>query len=503
MSNNRLIAKNTVVLYIRMGLTVIVSLFTARIVLQQLGVEDYGVYNVVCGVISMMSFLNASMGGATSRFITYEMKSGEPGRLEKTFGVAVLIHYYIAFAILIVGETVGLWFVNTQLVLPADSMFAANVIYQFTVVSACITIIQTPYNAAIISHEKFTVYAYVEIINVVGKLLAAYLLVIIASNRLIVYGFLNLCITIIVMLIYMIYCHRRFNEARAKPIWYKAIARPMLTFSSWDLFGNLSVTANFQGFGIAMNMVCGATINTAYGIANTVQGTLKGLAMNVVSASRPQIIKSYAAEEYDNMSRLMVNASNIGLMIYMMMAIPLYFNVHTVLDLWLGEVPLHADAFLRIVLVSGIFNLCNQVLNTAVHATGNIKRLSFYPGIVYLMAPFICFGLMRAGIPVDFAFCLIILIYFLNLCICLYIVKIQIPQISLRRFVNKCYVHTFPAIVLTGLVNNYLTLSNKYLTLGIDIVTAVILLSMFYLFFCLSAVQRRYLVRQAISKFKR
>lgn len=500
MSDNRLIVKNTIALYIRMGLTVFVSLFTARIVLQQLGVKDYGVYNVVAGVIAMMSFLNAAMSGATSRFITYESHNGYTEKLKLTFGSAVFIHYVIALVIFVLGETIGLWFVNTQLVIPQESMTAANVVYQFSILTSCLTIIQTPYNAVIISHERFTIYAYIEILNVIAKLFVAYLLVVISSNRLILYGLFNFCVTVFVFAIYRFYCRRKFVESNSGAIWDKAIGRPMLSFSAWDLFGNMSVTANFQGYGIAMNMIYGATINAAYGIANTVQGTLKGLALNIVSASRPQIIKSYADGDLYQMQQLMINASNIGLIIYLMMAIPLYFNASVILSLWLVDVPDYSVQFLRIVLLSGVFNLCNQVINTAIHATGSIRRLSIYPGVFYLIAPFICYLLMQRGMAVEHAFYTIVVIYLINLLVCLLIMQKQIPQINVWRFIIKSYMKPFIACLFTAFVCHVIDISNIYVNTCIDILVAVVSLATFYLFFCLSFSQRHNVIKLVKTK---
>lgn len=488
--NHKRIAKNTIALYIRMGITVLVSLYTSRIVLEKLGVDDYGVYNVVGGTVAMLGFLNAAMAGATSRFITFEFGKENKQRLIETFGSAVIIHYFIAALIFVIAETFGLWFVNTRLVIPESSMLAANVVYQLSVISSCVSVIQAPYNAEIVSHEKFTIYAYVEILNVVLKLLVVYLLVIVSTNKLILYAFLTFVVQLIVFFIYRFYCHR-FEETRGKLHWNKEIAKPMLQFSGWDLFGNLSVAVNFQGYGIAMNMICGAAINAAYGIANTVQGTLKGLAANVIAASRPQIIKSYAAENIDEMMLLMRNASNMSIVMYLMLAVPLFFNAETVLGLWLVNVPPHSAVFLKIVLVSGIFNLLNQVLNAAVHATGVIRPLSVYPGIIYLLSPFVCYFLMKTGLNVDSAFCIIIAAYFLCLLICLIIVKRLIPEFRLNKFVLKNYLPLIPLIGLVAIILFFDNSESPYIKLLVDIILSSLVLGTYFLIFCLDRRQRQ------------
>lgn len=501
MADTRLILKNTAVLYIRMGLTVLVSLYTARIVLQQLGVENYGVYNVVGGVVAMLGFINAAMAGATSRFITYESASGLTDRLMQTFGSAKLIHYGIAAIVFILAETVGLWFVNARLVLPPGSFTAANLVYQFTIITGCLSVIQTPYHAVIISHERFTVYAYIEIFNVLAKLAVAYTLVIVTTHKLVIYGLLTLCVSAVSWLAYRIYCRSNFNESGARASWNSEIGRPMLSFSAWDLFGSMSVTANFQGYGLAMNMIYGAAINAAYGIANTVQGTLKGLALNVISASRPQVVKSYAAGKYAEMQSILTDATNLSLTVYLMMAIPLYSNASTILHLWLVDVPHHSVAFLRIVIISGIFSLLTITLNTAIHATGDIRRISFYPGIVNFAAPFGCYFLLKNGMPVDMAFNIIIAVSAINLCITLGIIKKQVPEFGIFLYFRQCYLPVMLSVAITIVAVQLLRIPNPILALTADIVFAVTVMGICYFAFCLTYVRRRVVISTIRSKY--
>lgn len=489
MADHKLIAKNTIALYLRMGLTMIISLYTSRIVLDKLGIEDYGIYNLVGGVVGMLTFLNTAMAGASSRFITYEIGRGNKQCIKETFGSAVIIHYIIAAVIFILAETIGLWFVNSKLVIPEESILAANIVFQFSILSTCLSIIQTPYNADIVSHEKFTLYAYVEILNVFLKLLVVYLLVIVPTNKLILYSVLNFIVLIIVFTIYRTYCLRKFEETRGKPQWNKKTATPMLQFSGWDLFGNLSVAINFQGFGIAMNMIYGAAINAAYGIANTVQGTLKGLAMNIISASRPQIIKSYASGNLNEMIILMKNASNLSIVMYLMIAVPLYFNAQAVLGVWLVEAPPHSAAMLKIILISGIFSILNQILNIAVHATGKIRSLSIYPGIIYFLSPFVCYFIMKVGVPVDTAFGMIIVTYATCFVICLIIVKCLIPTLQIKLLVRD-YLPIIPFLVTLVSILSLCNSDSIYLKFVVDLIISVNGLGLYYLLFCLDKRQR-------------
>ncbi len=275
-------------LYARMLLSMAVSLYTSRVVLEVLGVDDYGLYSVTGGVVAMFAFINGSMSGATSRFLTYEMGLGNAERLRDTFNSALLVHIGVAAIILVFAETIGLWFLNCKLSIPEESMTAANWVYQFSIVASLVTITQVPYNACIIAHENMNVYAYIEIANVLMKLGIVYLLVVIGGNKLIIYGILVLVVNIIVASLYRIYCLRKFSESHFRYVFDKSILKPMLSFSGWDLYGNMCVTARTQGIVMLINVFFGVAVNAAASIATTVFSTLSSFASNIIMAFRPQ-----------------------------------------------------------------------------------------------------------------------------------------------------------------------------------------------------------------------
>ncbi len=306
-SDSRRIAKNSAVLYARMLLSMAVSLYTSRVVLEVLGVDDYGLYSVTGGVVAMFAFINGSMSGATSRFLTYEMGLGNAERLRDTFNSALLVHIGVAAIILVFAETIGLWFLNCKLSIPEESMTAANWVYQFSIVASLVTITQVPYNACIIAHENMNVYAYIEIANVLMKLGIVYLLVVIGGNKLIIYGILVLVVNIIVASLYRIYCLRKFSESHFRYVFDKSILKPMLSFSGWDLYGNMCVTARTQGIVMLINVFFGVAVNAAASIATTVFSTLSSFASNIIMAFRPQIIKQYAAGESEEFNKLLMN----------------------------------------------------------------------------------------------------------------------------------------------------------------------------------------------------
>ena len=281
-SSNRRIAKNTLALYVRMFLTMVVGLYTSRVVLATLGVEDYGVYGVVGGITSMLGFLNASMSGATSRFLTFELGRGDKKRLENTFSSAMIVHMGIAAVVLVLAETVGLWFLCHKLVIPPERMTAAHWVYQLSILSSMLAITQVPYNATIIAHENMNVYAYVEILNSVLKLLIVYLLTIGDFDKLILYAVLMLAVSVTVMMTYRIYCVRHYSESHFHWVWDKTHLKPLLSFFGWNIYGNFGSIASSQGINFVINAFLGVAVNAAVSIATTVSGIVNMFASNEI-----------------------------------------------------------------------------------------------------------------------------------------------------------------------------------------------------------------------------
>ena len=327
--NTKRIAKNTLMLYVRMLFGMLVSLYTSRVILNTLGVEDFGINNVVGGVVGMLGFLTASMSGATSRFLTYELGRGDLVRLKETFSSALIIHIGIALVVFVIAETAGLWFFENKLVIPESRMTAAHVVYQLSILSTMLGITQVPYNATIIAHEKMNVYAYVEILNVCLRLLIVYLLVIGDFDKLILYSILTFSVSVLIMSIYWVYCIRHYEETKFHFIWKKDILKPMLSFSGWDLYGNASVTARTQGVSMLLNMFFGPLMNAAAGIATQVQNAVMAFAGNFIVAVRPQIVKQYAAGEYESMFKLLKEAIVLCFTLLSLLSVPLMCEAHT------------------------------------------------------------------------------------------------------------------------------------------------------------------------------
>lgn len=451
-SNNKRIAKNTIMLYIRMFISMLVGLYTSRVVLATLGVEDYGIYGVVGGVVGMMGFLNASMSGATSRFLTFELGKGDKERLAKTFSSALIVHIGIAIVVLILAETVGLWFLSNKLNIPAERMQAAHWVYQLSILSAMFGITQVPYNAAIIAHEKMDVYAYVEILNVSLKLLIVYLLCIGNFDKLILYASLMLAVSILIMMVYRIYAIRQFPEAHFHWIWDKTYLRPLLSFSGWDLYGNACVIARQQGTNFLINIFYGVVFNAASGIATTVQGTISGLAFNIILAFRPQIIKQYAKGNVEDMSKLVGNAVCFTTILFGCMSIPLILETHYIMKAWLGVIPEKSEIFCQILLIASFLGLLNNIWNTCIHATGKIKEISIFSGTFFLISLPIIYVVFQFKAPVESAYLVFILsIVFVNVSNLL-IIKKKIPKLKLN-FVFLNYIK----VIIVLMASYYIT----------------------------------------------
>ncbi|MBT9898735.1 polysaccharide biosynthesis protein [Bacteroides thetaiotaomicron] len=489
-SNNRRIAKNTLLLYIRMFFTMAVSLYTSRVVLDVLGVEDFGIYNVIGGVIAMFTFLNISMSGATSRFLTYELGTGNQEKLKATFNSAVWIHRAIALIIIIVAETLGLWFFKTQLVIPDERMEAAMWIFQFSVISMAISVTQVPYNACIIAHEKMDVYAYVEIINVILKLLIVYLLTVINFDKLILYAFLLLFVTATVTYIYRIYCLRHFVECQYTKgcKWQSDIMKPMLSFSGWDLYGNMSTIARTQGVNILLNIFFGPVLNAASGVANQVQAAVMGFAGSIVTAVKPQIIKSYAAGELQRMERLVFTASKLTFILLLLLSLPLMVEMNFILSMWLKVVPEYAVSFCICTLLFNFFATMSAVVVTVAHAIGKIKRPSVINGTLYLLVIPVSYLAFRNGLSPISSYIFNVLAVVLGMLSNVWTVHKYIPAFSFKRyfltvFIRCLFVLLLNLTLLLWLKNNLV--EEGFLRLVLLIMTSIIsvCLNGFYILF--------------------
>lgn len=450
--DKKTIIKNTGMLYFRMVLSTIIGLYTSRVVLEVLGVDDYGVYNVVGGIVALVGFLNAAMAGATSRFLTFELGCNNSDRLRDTFSSALIIHLSIAVLVFVLAETVGLWFLNTQLVISQDRMYAANWVYQFSVLSTMVSITQVPYNASIFSREKMDVYAYVSILNVVLKLLIVYILIIGSVDKLILYSVLIFLVSCMTASIYRIYCVRHFKECKFRWVWNREILYPLLNFSGWDMYGNICVSARLQGTNILLNMLGGTVLNAASGLAATVNGTIAGLASSIIAAFRPQIVKQYAMSEFTSMLILMNNAAKYSFLLMALFAIPLMIDMRYVMELWLREVPQYTINFCRISMISACAELLVYVVGIGIHATGKIFKISFISGTLYLLELPVMYLLLKIWEnPLYVYFCHVAFVYIVLLSNCC-ILKSYLKLFSISRYLKHAVLIPMILIMISSIL---------------------------------------------------
>lgn len=395
-TDNRRVARNTIFLYIRMILILLVTLYTSRIVLDILGVDDYGIYNIVGGVIAMFAFLNNSMASSTQRYLTYELGKGDPERLRKVFSAAMHIHILLGLAVVILAETAGLWLLEEKLVIAPERMNAARWVYQFSVLTFFVNVIQVPFNAVIIAHEKMDIFAYVSIVEAVAKLFLVYLLTVIPYDKLILYGLLMLFLQVGVRTFYRLWCRKRYQECRTSLVRDLALYREMTGFAGWNIFGSLAWVMKDQGVNVLLNLFFGTAVNAARGIAFQVSTSVNGFVSNFQMAFNPQITKNYARGELQEMERLALRGLRFSFILLFFFALPLLLNVDFVLDIWLKEVPDHAASFIVLIMLDTLVCcLFGSPLMTSLAATGKIRNYQITVSTIIMLALPVAYLLLK------------------------------------------------------------------------------------------------------------
>lgn len=434
MSNNKQITKNTIILYLRMIVSMLFSLYTSRVVLQELGVVDFGINNIVSGLAIIFLFLNDSISGATSRFLTYYLGKKDVVNLKKNFGASKAIHLLVAIIVVLLSETIGLYLLRYELTIPQNRMFAANCIFQLCVIGSFVTITQVPYSACVFAHEKMTFYAVIELIRSLLQLVSV-LILYLGEDKLIFWGVLNLAINIMLTFLYRVYCWVNFEESRSSFVFAQQIVKPMLTFSGWDLYGNLSVTARTQGVNVLLNIFFGPLMNAATGIAASIQNAVMSLSNNLVMAMRPQIVKRYANNETESMLVLLNDVSKLSFLLISFLTIPLMVEIDYILSLWLGNVPEYAAQISIYVLMFNIFANQSIILISVIHATGKIFRSSFINGSLYLLVIPISYMAYKFGGAYWIAFLVNVIAVFCGMLSNAWTIHLYIPKFSFKRYI--------------------------------------------------------------------
>ena len=354
--DNKRIVTNTLFLYARTILVLLVALYTARILLNELGVEDYGVYNVVGSVVILFSFLNTAMTQAAQRFITFELGVGDHIMIKKVFSMVVNTQCIIMLLIIILAETIGLWFLNFRLNIPIDRVVAANIVYQISLLTFAVNVLKVPYEAAIIAHEKMNFFAYVSIIDAVLKLAITILLTIIIFDKLIAYAVFLLVATFIIFFIYLCYCYKNISTCKYIKVWDKNLFRKLFSFSGWSLCGSSTDLLTQKGFVFLLNIFSGIASNAALGIANQVSGALRTFINSFQTAFKPQIVKSYASNDMIRFCYLILETSKFSFMLIILPILFIVLNMPLLLEIWLGSVPEYAVKFCQLMAICGVFD---------------------------------------------------------------------------------------------------------------------------------------------------
>lgn len=447
-SKSKRIVKNTLVLYVRMILIMVVSLFTSRVVLQTLGVDDYGIYNVVGGVVSMFSLFSSSLSVAISRFITYELGKKNKEKLNSIFSTSVNVLLIISIVIVVLIELVGVWFLNNALNIPVVRMEAANWVMQCSILVFVINLISVPYNAAIIAHEKMSAFAYISILEVVLKLVVAYALYVSPIDKLITYAILLVVVALIIRGVYGIYCSCHFEECKYRMVYDKVLLKQMTDFAGWNLFGSGAYLFNTQGVNIATNLFFGVTVNAARGVASQAESAIRMFVNNFATAMNPQITKSYAEGDLEYMNTLVCRGAKYSYFLLFLFAVPFMYEADGIMKLWLGVVPDQAALFLRLSIFGTLFDVLGNATANAAWATGDVKRYYKYVvSIGCLVFPLSCVAFM-VGMPAYTSYIVFIVIYIILIFVKLYIIK-GLMNFPVMMFIKEVFIRIIPVSILS------------------------------------------------------
>lgn len=499
LASNKTIAKNSVLLFIRTLVTIVISLYTARVVLQVLGVSDYGIYSVVGSVVATVSILNTLLSTATSRFLTFEMGNGDKQKLHETYCSAVIGQIALAVLILIVLETLGLYLLKEKLVIDADRMYAAHIVFQLSVVASVISVIQNVLTSSITAHEDFTVYAYLDILSAVLKLGIVFLLMVGSFDRLIFYAALLLAVNIILFLIYWIYCRRNYEECKFEWLLNKDILVRMLKYSGWSMYGNVSKTVNLQGGNMILNVFFGTVVNAANGIAMSLQGVLVSLAFNIITAFRFQIVKSFAAKEYEHMAELVYRCGKYSTALFLVAAIPFYTEMDYVLNLWLTEVPEYTSSFLRLLLIGTVIYLNCSIIGISIGASEKVARMNIVNGTLYLAQLPLVYFLFKQQLSPNYLYVAIVPVYIIILISNSSMLKQLNDSFCSWKYLKESFVDNLIPIAVTCGLGYWMTSSLSVCFLRLVLVSMVSVLAFgAYYFFVVFNKEQRLSVRDSI-----
>lgn len=449
--SNKRIAKNTLFMYFRMLIIMVVGLYTSRVVLATLGASDFGLYNVVGGIVVVLASINGTLATGTQRFLSFAIGENDENKLKTVFSTAVVLHLLFASIFLLIAETAGLWFLNTKMNIPVGREDAAFWVYQFSIISTIISIVQVPFMSAIIAHERMNVYAYMGIFDALSRLLVVYLIQVSEYDKLIFYSALICGVGAVSALIYNLYCRYKFSECKLHPKIDKTIFKEMAIFSGWNIFGCVAVPLQTQGLNILLNIFFNTIVNAARGIAVQINNIIIQFVNNFQTAVNPQIVKLYAAGEKQEMIHLVINNSKFAGFLYLFIAVPLFVEIEFVLDLWLVEYPEFTIPFVRIILIQSLIQTLTRPVVMVVHAVGKMKGPNLTAGIAILLAVPITYVLLKMGFDPVTVFAINIIPWLLETFFDLYYENKYIG-FPIWGFYKNVYLVVFPIALIIGAV---------------------------------------------------
>lgn len=456
-SNNKRIAKNTVFLYIRMLLVMGVTLFTSRVVLQVLGEENYGIYNVVGGVVAMFSFFTSTLASTSQRYFSYYIGQENEDALIKIFRLNLTAFLILALFIVILAESVGLWFINSQLNIPEERMFAMNIVYQCSVLTFVCAVVLVPYNALIISFEKMSAFAYISIVEVTLKLLLTVSLFYFGGDKLIIYAVLMLLSQIVITYYYYYYCRRHFQDIRYRFYWNREKISEVMSYSGWHLIGAISVMIRNQGVNILLNTFFNPIVNAGRAIGFQVTAATDSLSHNFFLAAKPQLYKYYALNDFEELHKLLIRTTKVCVFLIVILAVPILTNTRYILSLWLVNVPSYAVIFTQLALVNAIFDATNGPAIAAALATARIKWFEIITGGLMILNLPVSYLILYFGGTPESTVLVSIVLSLITIVIRAYILKRMIYLPVKKYLVNACFMMFLVALLsymLTSFFNS-------------------------------------------------
>lgn len=452
-TNNKRIVKNTLMLYVRMLFGMIVSLYTSRIVLNTLGVEDYGIYNVVGGFVTMFSLISNSLSASTGRFLTFELGKGDMQRLKQVFSTSLIIHAILAVAVLLLAETIGIWFLNERMTIPAVRLYAANWVFQASVLAFVMGLFFIPYSASIVSHEKMSVFAYLGIFDVILRL---FIVLFIAYapwrfDRLIVYALLLVGVSLILQLVNMFYCSRHFKECKFQFAFHSSYWKEMSSFVRWNFIGCTAGLLKDQGVNLLLNLFMGPIVNAARGIALSVNTAVSGFVGNFMVALNPQITKSYAVGDYSYMMSLIERGSRFSFYILFMLTLPILFETELILTLWLNDFPPHTVNFVRLMLLLSLSDVLSNTLITLQSATGKIRNYQIAVGGALMLNFPVSYLCLKMGCVPESVF--VVALFVSVLCLILRLLFLRrMVQLSVKQYLYNVCLNVLSVSLIAALI---------------------------------------------------